>query len=1303
MVITAIPADIINKKYRRVQMKQNKTDSRRNRNIFCRWTAVFMTIILLLPYLIDTTDALAQNRFFTGISGNVGTEATIAATSDAITVSATSDATADPIAPHAGSSYTYATDSYEVTYSITAVWDGAYNAAVTITNIGELTIEDWYLEFTSHNNIIHIWNAEIASHNSDDYVLKNRVYNSDIAPQQSVSFGFTAEYDTGICIPENYAINATWSDVNENEYKVSFTTMGEWHNGYVASITIENLSDRVLEDWILTFTSSDEIVSIWHAVIDFHTDCAYIIHNASYNANINPGASVTFGYLASYENEKHFPDTFMLQSVINEIDFITDSDGDGLTDYDELLVGTDKNNPDTDGDGINDYDEAAYGYNPLSPDSNGNGIPDGEEDFDEDGIPNAEEALYGTHVAAADTDRDNLTDYEEIYIYGTNPLEKDSDGDGVNDDVEMQYGLNPLATDSDNNGINDAQDNISYIFDITNIHLYYDRNVYPVMKLTGTPEQLEHFEITMSDNTPLINYAVPGYIGNAYEFTADNGFAGAEVTFILNEELYTQENFEPAIYYYNEELQMFEYVEGQTSQGNTLTASLPHFSRYIVLNKTEYDKVWEQEIAYNKAGEDIDLALVIDTSGSMSSNDRNKLRVSLSQSFVDMMGENDRVTVISFGSYAYMLQPLTTDKTAAKKALTRINASGGTQMYDAIARAENELINNAAENKRQLIIVLTDGYSSSSRYNTESSLIKTAQDNDIAIYTIGLGTINYNLLNNLATQTGGTYYYASTATDLESIYNELQTETIDYDLDSNGDGITDYHTKLMCEGSITTKTGINVFSGHTYEEIQSNNDLDGDGLLNGEEVRIDEYLGNAYATMISDPRRSNSDSDIYDDYLEVMIYRSNPFADEVIFSEVAMDYLKNNDYYYASLYEDQFRNSPSKQVMTWLGNNVYGSNYFQEELYKEMLVDYFAQIKHNTLEAQSALMEIETIYSYLNETLFIIDGLREKLPAYTKKLEDIYLELQNIYTELDIYLSSNNVIETGIYTTYYSKLVEKVWSKMEDFTELQTALEKFQYKQFDNISSLLNSNKLNKIFETTGKFFENVGIGISTLYSVGNEIELYINLATIKENLYILETISENSGYERLEEAAKIVYNVAMKEYKNLSSFIFSEFNEITKDTLITFLTVKIDSIIAVSFPAKFFLELSISLSDLCFGVSDAAKYSVRTCGASSMSPLVYNEMYKTMYEYGDAHITGNTIYHIVSCHDYFICAHRYSNVFEARIFGERQVIEIENCPTEVAKWVSELLNPNRQEVIDDCNWTISFLEKLKRKVILLR
>ena len=97
------------------------------------------------------------------------------------------------------------------------------------------------------------------------------------------------------------------------------------------------------------------------------------------------------------------------------VDECKDSDGDGITDAQEVIDGTDVNNPDTDGDGLSDGVEADLGTDPLN----------------------------------ADSDVDGLTDGAEVNIHLTDPLDPDTDGGGVNDGDEVVAGTNPLDASDD--------------------------------------------------------------------------------------------------------------------------------------------------------------------------------------------------------------------------------------------------------------------------------------------------------------------------------------------------------------------------------------------------------------------------------------------------------------------------------------------------------------------------------------------------------------------------------------------------------------------------------------------------------------------------------------------------------------------------------------------------------------------------------------------------------------------------------------------------------------------------------------
>ena len=64
-------------------------------------------------------------------------------------------------------------------------------------------------------------------------------------------------------------------------------------------------------------------------------------------------------------------------------------------------------------------------------------------DSDRDGLTDEEELALGTSPRSADTDADGLSDRDEVEQWGTNPLNPDTDGDGFLDGGEVDNGYNP--------------------------------------------------------------------------------------------------------------------------------------------------------------------------------------------------------------------------------------------------------------------------------------------------------------------------------------------------------------------------------------------------------------------------------------------------------------------------------------------------------------------------------------------------------------------------------------------------------------------------------------------------------------------------------------------------------------------------------------------------------------------------------------------------------------------------------------------------------------------------------------------
>lgn len=166
-------------------------------------------------------------------------------------------------------------------------------------------------------------------------------------------------------------------------------------------------------------------------------DEVYGIHSP-----INPGANAT-GWILGLDPTN--PDT----------------DDDELFDGVEITIWTTNPlNNDTDSDGMHDGFETQYGLDPLVDDAGG--------DLDGEGLTNYEEYVLGTNPANNDTDSDNLTDFEEVITYLTDPLDEDTDDDLLTDYYEIvfdpfddlyltnnTYQTNPLLADTDSDFLSD--------------------------------------------------------------------------------------------------------------------------------------------------------------------------------------------------------------------------------------------------------------------------------------------------------------------------------------------------------------------------------------------------------------------------------------------------------------------------------------------------------------------------------------------------------------------------------------------------------------------------------------------------------------------------------------------------------------------------------------------------------------------------------------------------------------------------------------------------------------------------------
>ena len=151
------------------------------------------------------------------------------------------------------------------------------------------------------------------------------------------------------------------------------------------------------------------------------------------------------------------------------------------------------------------------------------------------------------------------------------------------------------------------------------------------------------------------------------------------------------------------------------------------------------------------------------------------------------------IGVVRFGNdYAsYVVYPPTNDTDLVNTSIDGLTATGDTPMALGLEYAINELDSfNNSENSPavDVIVLLTDGIPNvdlAGHYNPPQAIRDTiyeayqAKDRGYIIYTIGYGTdVNASLLEEIASITGGKYYFAANAQELENIYKSIARDIL---------------------------------------------------------------------------------------------------------------------------------------------------------------------------------------------------------------------------------------------------------------------------------------------------------------------------------------------------------------------------------------------------------------------------------------------------------------------------------------------------------------------------------------------
>jgi len=208
------------------------------------------------------------------------------------------------------------------------------------------------------------------------------------------------------------------------------------------------------------------------------------------------------------------------------------------------------------------------------------------------------------------------------------------------------------------------------------------------------------------------------------------------------------------------------WISATDKQGNFITD----------LDKGEF-KIFENDkeqriIDFYAETRSITMAILIDTSGSM----QDKIREvhNAAGAFVDTIRDIDNALVIDFDDNVFLIQDLTNDHEALKEAITSTEPLGATSLFDAMHAAYRKI---GQIDGRKAVILLSDGEDTSSQFGFKR-VLNEAKTNNTIVYTIGVGggSIDRNVLEEFAENTGGKAFFVKKADDLAEVYQRIADE-----------------------------------------------------------------------------------------------------------------------------------------------------------------------------------------------------------------------------------------------------------------------------------------------------------------------------------------------------------------------------------------------------------------------------------------------------------------------------------------------------------------------------------------------
>jgi VWFA-related protein len=155
-----------------------------------------------------------------------------------------------------------------------------------------------------------------------------------------------------------------------------------------------------------------------------------------------------------------------------------------------------------------------------------------------------------------------------------------------------------------------------------------------------------------------------------------------------------------------------------------------------------YDDGVRQEVSHFSSDRvPVSLGIVLDASGSMTSDKIATAQAAIDRFIYELLGKDDELFFIEFANRPRLTQQWTKDRRLISRAVGRVNPSGGTALYDAVAEALP--LASAGENRKKAVLIISDGNDSNSDVSV-GELRQLIRESEVMVYALGVDATGRN-------------------------------------------------------------------------------------------------------------------------------------------------------------------------------------------------------------------------------------------------------------------------------------------------------------------------------------------------------------------------------------------------------------------------------------------------------------------------------------------------------------------------------------------------------------------------------